>query len=154
MKNSAFNFDSVDLLLEKLKRNLNEVHEESMDEYKEFIPSSEYLKLMIEFAFFASLKKEEGRDTIFTLVFAPPPNLSDEYSIEAPVSFVFETPQLFTINNIVKLAPALNLADFKIGVWFNQEDNKLSIWGWRNLLITETLSQLRLLKQGNLLSNF
>jgi hypothetical protein len=74
--------------------------------------SEAQLRELVETAFWASLKHEEGRFHEFSLALVQP---------EAPnVPFVFEQPVELNPHELAKMAPALNPQDYYVGVWTSE----------------------------------
>ena len=84
------------------------------------LPSKEHLETLINYSFWASLQKEEGRQIKFSLVYGP-----FESKVEP---FIFNEPLAFDQNTLVKLAPALK-SNLEIVTYINN-DNSLEIWGF------------------------
>ena len=81
---------------------------------------------LLDVAFYAGLQRDEGRALSFALAFIPPE------AIDAPghvpfSALVFDTPVEFSVEQVVKLAPALDHRLASIGV--NEGPNGLQIWG-------------------------
>lgn len=84
------------------------------------LPSKEHLETLINYSFWASLQKEEGRQIKFSLVYGP---------MESKVEpFIFNEPLAFDQNTLVKLAPALK-SNLEIVTYINS-GNSLEIWGF------------------------
>jgi len=82
-------------------------------------PHRYIIETMIDTAFWASLRKEEGRSPKISLAFLPPE------SVTHPL--IFEYPLALTANILTKLAPAVEHAGIHLGVWYHE--NELYIWG-------------------------
>ncbi len=82
-------------------------------------PSAKVVGTIIDVAFWASLRKEEGRSPKISLVY-----LSPELAGEP---LVFEEPILLTPYVLTKLAPAVERSGIHLGVW--GEDDNLYVWG-------------------------
>lgn len=80
------------------------------------------LKTFLEICFWASLEKEEGTFSNFSVALQPPN--PDDFQFDLRFKKKIE----FNITNLKKLAPAFSPGDYQIGVWFDQ-DNGLEIWG-------------------------
>src|SRR6202000_3264642 len=74
---------------------------------------------VIDVAFWASLRKEEGRSPKISLAYLPP-ELAGQ-------PLVFEEPILLTPYVLTKLAPAVERSGIHLGVWDN--DGELYVWG-------------------------
>lgn len=87
--------------------------------------SADLLGDIIKNCFYATTLTEEGRDTVFKLIFQPPrENNSDRKIYE----FEFREKKEFNAHNLKKIALAVDATKFQLGVWFNTQ-NKLEIWG-------------------------
>lgn len=82
-------------------------------------PSIEHLSTMLNHAFWASTREEEGRIAKFSLAYYP--------SQKAPHPLVFTQPMTISPGNLVRLAPTLKLQHRAISV-INKGDS-LQIWG-------------------------
>jgi hypothetical protein len=82
-------------------------------------PDKYIIETMIDTAFWASLRKEEGRSPKISLAFLPPE------STDQPL--IFEYPLALTANILTKLAPAVERPGIHLGVWHHE--NELYIWG-------------------------
>jgi len=82
-------------------------------------PDKHVIEAIIDTAFWASLRKEEGRSPKISLAFLPP-----EKS-ERPL--IFEYPLALTAEILNKLSPAVERPGIHLGVW--QEEGELYIWG-------------------------
>jgi len=74
---------------------------------------------VIDIAFWASLRKEEGRSPKISLAYLPP--------AVAGQPLVFEEAILLTPYVLTKLAPAVERSGIHLGVW--DEDGDLYVWG-------------------------
>jgi hypothetical protein len=82
-------------------------------------PSLKAVSSVIDVAFWASLRKEEGRSPKISLAYLPP--------VAAGQPLVFEEPILLTPYVLTKLAPAVERSGIHLGVW--DEDGELYVWG-------------------------
>lgn len=82
-------------------------------------PSRPAIETMIDTAFWASLRKEEGHSPKISLAFLPPDSAGKPLLFEYPLSLSAET--------LNKLAPAVERPGIHLGVW--QHDGELYIWG-------------------------
>lgn len=82
-------------------------------------PSLNVIQSIIDIAFWASLRREEGRSPKISLAYLPP-QLAGQ-----PLEF--EDRILFTPNVLTKLAPAVERSGIHLGVW--DEDGELYVWG-------------------------
>jgi DNA integrity scanning protein DisA with diadenylate cyclase activity len=83
-------------------------------------PSKEHIRSLIEEAFWASLKRVEGRHHRFCIA------LCRKDSVHEP--FLFKPPVSFDSEYLAKLSPALQAEQIVIGVW--PEKDNLEIWGF------------------------
>lgn len=82
-------------------------------------PPAYVIEAIIDTAFWASLRREEGNSPKISIALLPP---------EAAGSpMIFEQRLRFTPNNLVKLAPAVERAGIHLGVWY--ADDSLYVWG-------------------------
>ncbi len=82
-------------------------------------PSLKVVSAVIDVAFWASLRKEEGRSPKISLAYVPP--------ALAGQPLVFEEPILLTPYILTKLAPAVERSGIHLGVW--DADGELYVWG-------------------------
>lgn len=82
-------------------------------------PSLKMISSVIDVAFWASLRKEEGRPPKISLAYLPP--------LLAGQPLVFEEPILLTPYVLTKLAPAVERSGIHLGVW--DADGELYVWG-------------------------
>ena len=82
-------------------------------------PGKHIIETMIDTAFWASLRKEEGHSPKISLAFLPPDATAQP--------LVFEYPLALTANILTKLAPAVERPGIHLGVWHHE--NELYIWG-------------------------
>jgi hypothetical protein len=87
-------------------------------------PDKQTIALIIDTAFWASLRKEEGRSPKISLAFLSPEQTSQP--------LIFEYPLALTADILTKLAPAVERAGIHLGVW--QHDNELYIWGTTQII--------------------
>jgi hypothetical protein len=85
-----------------------------------FLVSVEELTTLINVAFWASFKKEEGRSVPIALQYAPPDKA------ESP--FLFQHPLPYTDEHLGRISPVLQGAQVECGVWKDATD-QLVIWG-------------------------
>jgi len=82
-------------------------------------PPLQVISSIIDVAFWASLRREEGRSPKISLAYLPP--------LLAGQPLVFEEPILLTTYVLTKLAPAVERSGIHLGVW--DEDGELYVWG-------------------------
>ncbi|MBC8029245.1 MAG: hypothetical protein H7Z16_03965 [Pyrinomonadaceae bacterium] len=82
-------------------------------------PDEATIAAIIDAAFWASLRREEGVSPKISLAFAPPEE------VEQPI--VFEHRLALTANFLTKLAPAVERPEIHLGVW--SENDELYVWG-------------------------
>ena len=85
-------------------------------------PDRAAVENIIEAAFWASLRREEGYSPKISLAYLPP-SMSHQ-----PLTFAHHLP--FTSDVLTKLAPAVERPGIHLGVWrTNQDGDELCIWG-------------------------
>jgi len=82
-------------------------------------PPIKVIEAVIDIAFWASLRQEEGRSPKISLAYLPP--------ILAGQPLVFEESILLTPYILTKLAPAVERSGIHLGVW--DQDGELYVWG-------------------------
>jgi len=82
-------------------------------------PSVNVIETIIDVAFWASLRKEEGRAPKVSLAYLPP--------VLAGQPLEFEERILLTTQVLTKLAPAVERSGIHLGVW--DHDGELYVWG-------------------------
>ncbi len=82
-------------------------------------PDEATITAIIDAAFWASLRREEGQSPKISLAFAPPEQ------VEQPILFERRLP--LTPSFLTKLAPAVERPEIHLGVW--TEDDELYVWG-------------------------
>jgi hypothetical protein len=83
------------------------------------IPSVAVIESIIDVAFWASLRREEGHPPKISIAFLPPE--------QADKPLVFEHSLRLTPQNLTKLAPAVEQPGIHLGVWY--DDDSLHVWG-------------------------
>jgi len=83
------------------------------------LPLARFAESIIDAAFWASLRKEEGHSPKISLAFLPPEQAGNPMVFKQRLAL---TPQMLT-----KIAPGVERAGIHIGVW--HEDEELYIWG-------------------------
>jgi hypothetical protein len=99
------------------------------------LPSDSILKHLLEVAYHASFLTEENRKLHFRLIYATEAELTDKkrirgYQTSRPI--VFDEPRSFSISEILRLAPALDMTQVLICVSQinkSKKNPKLGIWG-------------------------
>jgi hypothetical protein len=82
-------------------------------------PPLKVIETIIDVAFWASLRKEEGRSPKISLAYLPP--------LLAGQPLVFEESILLTPSVLTKLAPAVERSGIHLGIW--DEGGELYVWG-------------------------
>ena len=82
-------------------------------------PKSPIIEAIIDVAFWASLRKEEGRSPKISISLLPPQQCHNP--------LVFGKRLRLTPHNLTKLAPAVESPGIHLGVWF--ENDELYVWG-------------------------
>jgi hypothetical protein len=90
------------------------------------LPSVAVIEAMVEAAFWASLRREEGRTPLLSLAFVN--------ARHAPGALILENPVELSPEPLTRLAPAVERPGIHLGVW--EEQGKLRVWG-----ATRTLPQ-------------
>lgn len=93
--------------------------QENGDQDLASVPDAAVIEQLIDAAFWASLRKEEGHSPRISMAFLPPE--------QAGKPLLFENQLPLTTANLTKLAPGVERAGIHLGVWFS--DDKLYIWG-------------------------
>lgn len=111
------------------------------------IPEETLLSRMIEVAFGASIKKEEGRSLKFSIGYYDP------NTVETSNLFPFATPLDFTVETVFKLAPSL--AD-TLGLAVKAVDDELKIVGLFTLFVYDPCMpvKVKVLDAGEILVAF
>ncbi|HXD34001.1 MAG TPA: hypothetical protein VN643_22970 [Pyrinomonadaceae bacterium] len=85
-------------------------------------PDAATIEAIIEAAFWASLRREEGFSPKISLAFVPPEQAGE------PLQFARQLP--LTPHNLSRLAPAVERPGIHLGVWHAPENkNELTVWG-------------------------
>jgi hypothetical protein len=84
------------------------------------VPDTETIESMINAAFWASLRREEGYTPKISMAFLSPSQPADE--------LIFERPLRLDPGILTRIAPAVERAGIHLGVWTDTEGG-LSIWG-------------------------
>ena len=95
---------------------------ESLDETNDFagrLPQASDIEAIIEAAFWASLRREEGYEPHISLAFLRP-----EHTVSP---LMFERPIPLGATALAKLAPAVERPGIHLGVW--RDESGLSVWG-------------------------
>jgi DNA integrity scanning protein DisA with diadenylate cyclase activity len=82
-------------------------------------PQSPVIEAVIDVAFWASLRKEEGHSPKISIAILPPQ--------QATQPLVFGNRLRLTPHNLTKLAPAVESPGIHLGVWY--ENDELYVWG-------------------------
>jgi hypothetical protein len=84
-------------------------------------PSTRAIELMIDATFWASFRPEEGRFPKISLAFLPPEQARQPLTFEQRLPL---TPAILT-----KLAPAVERPGIHLGIWREDDDEELYVWG-------------------------
>ena len=84
-----------------------------------FAPDERSLEAIIDAAFWASLRREEGYAPKISLAFLPP-----EQGVRP---MMFERPLALDASALARVAPAVERAGIHLGIW--PRDGQLSVWG-------------------------
>ncbi|MCF6407891.1 hypothetical protein L3C95_33700 [Chitinophaga filiformis] len=83
------------------------------------VPQAKFIEKMLDVAFWASLRREEGVPTRISLAFLNPCQAGK------PLKFAQKLP--FDVRVLTKLAPGVERAGVHVGIWY--EGEQLYIWG-------------------------
>ena len=83
------------------------------------VPDEGVIRELIDAAFWASLRREEGYEPKISLAYLPPD--------QDPQALVFERPLPLRPTTLAKLAPVVERAGIHLGVW--HVDGELCVWG-------------------------
>jgi len=92
-------------------------------------PDEEAVETIVDAAFWASLRREEGLSPRVSLAFMPPS------AVEQPLKF--ERPFPLSPTALARLAPAVERAGIHLGVW-RHRDGDLRVWGTTRRLLPYT----------------
>ena len=84
------------------------------------VPDAATIERIINAAFWASLRREEGREPTISLAYLPPE--------AAGTALLVERPLPLDPVNLTKLSPAVERAGIHLGVWKNGSGD-LAVWG-------------------------
>jgi len=107
---------------QRLERHFNILISDALTKGEQKIaakPSKEVIEQIINVAFWASLRKEEGHSPKISISFVSPEE------VEKPLLFGVKLP--FNNDSLTKLAPGIERAGVHLGVWV--ENGQLFIWG-------------------------
>lgn len=82
-------------------------------------PNKKIIEVLIDVAFWTSLRKEEGHSPKISIAFLPPSQTSN------PLKFAKKLP--LNAYSLSKIAPGVERSGIHVGVW--EEDGELFIWG-------------------------
>jgi sensor domain DACNV-containing protein len=85
------------------------------------VPGTDALKVMVESAFWASLRAEEERYPKFSIIYARKDECAD--------GLEFQSPRLFLVEALAALAPSLSHRNSRLGVVRLRGASNLFIWG-------------------------
>ncbi|MEP6732711.1 MAG: putative sensor domain DACNV-containing protein [bacterium] len=97
------------------------------DDARALIPDANAIVEMVDAAFWASLRREEGRPPLISLAFVPPDR--------AGQPLTFATAQSLAPEALARLGPAVERPGVHLGVW--RDGDELRVWG-----ATRTLPEL------------
>jgi hypothetical protein len=100
-------------------------------------PQAPIIEAIIDVAFWASLRKEEGRSPKISISLLPPEQSSNP--------LIFGKRLRFTPHNLTKLAPAVESPGIHLGVWYDNDE--LYVWG-TTLLIPGICFVLEVVEPG------
>ncbi len=87
-------------------------------------PRKEIIASIIDVAFWASLRKEEGRSPKISIAFLQPQ--------QSELPLIFQQRLMLTADVLTKLAPAVERSGIHLGVW--EEDGECYIWGTTHII--------------------
>ena len=88
------------------------------------IPDGESVVSMVDAAFWASLRREEGRSSLVSLAFVPPDQTAQP--------LMFAHPLALEPDSLARLAPAVAAPGIHLGVW--RDGGALRVWGATRVL--------------------
>ncbi|MEZ5318946.1 MAG: hypothetical protein R2752_16215 [Vicinamibacterales bacterium] len=88
------------------------------------VPDEVAIQTMVDVAFWASLRREEGIEPRISLAFVPPDAAGQPLSFESPLPLLPAA--------LARLAPAVERAGIHLGVWWR--DDHLEVWGTTRVL--------------------
>jgi hypothetical protein len=148
MNGSSFHLDAA--FLAELRRRLLGVEHRTTSGWPQgalrahsATPSEIDLRTLIEGAFWASLRKDEGHEVTFVLSYEEPDH--------GDGAFVFLRPIPFEPYGLARLAPAIHDADARLGVWHGASGG-LEVWGYTS--IQSGAFGLTALEPGNLVVTY
>ncbi|MDB5011469.1 MAG: hypothetical protein JWQ06_2258 [Mucilaginibacter sp.] len=100
-------------------------------------PQAHVIEAIIDVAFWASLRREEGRSPQISIALLPPEQASQP--------LIFGKQLRLTPHNLTKLAPAVESPGIHLGVWY--EDDELHVWG-TTLVIPDICFVLEVIEPG------
>ena len=100
---------------------------EHAEHVRALIPDAAAVVAMVEAAFWASLRREEGRSTLVSLAFVPPDRAGSPLTFASPLPLAPDA--------LARLAPAVERPGVHLGVW--RDSGELRVWG-----ATRTLPEL------------
>ncbi len=109
----------ADTVAAHFRKHLREASELHHEDTLASAPDSSIIEAVVDIAFWASLRQEEGRSPDISIALLLPSQATDP--------LIFGDPIRFTPQNLVKLAPAVEQAGIHLGVWHS--DDGLYIWG-------------------------
>src|SRR5262245_33447438 len=84
-----------------------------------FVPLAEYVGGMVDAAFWASLRREEGYVPELSLALVPPERVAQP--------LMFDRPLPLAPVPLVRIAPAVERPGIHLGVW--RENGEVRVWG-------------------------
>lgn len=103
-------------IIEHLQTHADQASEEiTLD----LIPDLETLTTIINTAFWASLRREEGQSPTISLAYVPPEYVSEPLLLAKPLRLLAPT--------LTRMAPAVERPGIHLGIW--PKDGNLTIWG-------------------------
>jgi hypothetical protein len=108
------------------RRYLAAVDGPSVENYADFVPDAPAIERIVDAAFWASLRREEGYVPRISLAFLRPDQTTSP--------LMFERPLPLGPMGLAKLAPAVERPGIHLGVW--RENGDLRVWGTTRVIPT------------------
>ena len=111
------------------QRHLAEAREAGRENDPACLPSTDEMETIIEAAFWASLRREEGYPPKISLAFLAPD--------QAPLPMIFDRSQPLAAASLSRLAPAVERPGVHLGVWRERGalgPGELRVWGTTHLV--------------------
>ncbi len=110
---------NIAALMEDYFLELSEIALLNDEKYLADMPNSSTIEIIIDAAFWASLRKEEGHVPKISMAYLSPESTNK--------SVIFSSPLPLNAHTLTKLAPGVERAGIHLGIW--KQGNELIIWG-------------------------